>query len=1364
MKKIIKQVGNTFLLLTTCGLFSAGINAQTQNTGNNLWSFPPNYFDQQNLITPLPEGLNPFDDYNGAPSTNSHNVVRDMDGNIRFFVVDERVFNKEGRLIDRMYSGGVSSIKGAAETLILPYPGDCQKYYIFATGRPNYGLTGQKEPFYSIVDLSAQNIYDSNTTGALEYTNSGNATSIADITPTFYGDDLPSAIDKFGNIFFAATKENCSGERFVFVSSEFGIHKYILDENGLNYSNEFIPFDLPSTFNQIKMRSGMEVIELSNGNYRIAVGHASIQNGVRGTALFTAELNGQGVLIPNSQISVFLENDGVGTIETQAYIHGLEFSPDGSKLYITHNTNNNNPYPIEYFDFDNAGINQLQPLIVPNDDDFHMSQMEIDIDGDLVLVTNDRIAALENPNTPDVNNWVNIKVPFSSTYQANDEGTNTTNTTVARAITSYIFPDQVGGMNYTEHLTSNLACLGETNSSNTWSPGNGNNPFGSINGDVYIDGDLTIPAGTNIQINDMTFYFSPGSKLIVERGNTNSNTNGARLALNNTTLTVDDRCSKNAMWNGVQVRGYNTQNQSPLSTTNQGWLRMFNNSRIEHAYIGVATTIYDSQSNFPFRPGQFDFSATGGIIQVSNSTFYNNRQDILLQGYQAPNGNDNLMYARNCEFITDGLLNDVSVYPLGHITSISNVGLDLFGNDYINLTPDLYDFNKQGAGVVAINSQFKIKARCQGIIPIGSSCNNFDRSKFQNLYFGVYSLSSISGRKTTIDRSLFVNNYFGALLGNDDYAEVTRNDFEVYRSAAPNETFRTYGLFLGSCDGYQVEENTFTEYNDPNVSTPGNTYGVIVNNSGTEDNLIYRNEFFDLRVGSQAQGINGYNTVANQPPTLIKGLQFKCNHYYNDIYTADIAVTSGLIRREQGDCDPTSNPNATEKPAGNRFSHSGNFPTNDIAVNFNVVDFEYAHHADLITTPIDYSVNKVALNYCASLGNDPNNPDDPVYFDEENSCPSRIIELGPIGVGPLLPLFKGKLDSLKAVIAEKESVIDDNQTAFLINLIGSSNNGNIKNTLLDISPYLSDEVLIQYILSNPPMGHLKQVVLANSPLSDDVMNVLESINVSNGIMNQINNVQFGKSERDRLISDINYDRTERTLLLNQTIRLVLEDTIMPGRLDTVAVLLKEESRKRKKEQLCDVYFCDKDSVNFDNTRAELELQHGYNNYIKVAELNEVLSTKTGTVKTDTLRTDTGLRQNVENVAYDQFDRINSVRGEALLSLYLDSLFQPYVEPLLTGGSNKSFDIEESNDRQSTPSMKLFPNPSKGSQVTVDFDVEAYENPIIELVDISGKRITDCIIESKIGAKINTDHLEAGIYFVNLLDNGNFIETQKLIIQ
>ena len=65
---------------------------------------------------------------------------------------------------------------------------------------------------------------------------------------------------------------------------------------------------------------------------------------------------------------------------------------------------------------------------------------------------------------------------------------------------------------------------------------------------------------------------------------------------------------------------------------------------------------------------------------------------------------------------------------------------------------------------------------------------------------------------------------------------------------------------------------------------------------------------------------------------------------------------------------------------------------------------------------------------------------------------------------------------------------------------------------------------------------------------------------------------------------------------------------------------------------------------------------------------------------------------------------------------------------------------------------------------MDFDVEAYENPIIELVDISGKRITDCIIESKIGAKINTDHLEAGVYFVNLLDNGNFIETQKLIIQ
>jgi hypothetical protein len=1363
MKNLIKQIGKTFLLTTSCGLLSAGLYAQTGSPGNNTWSFPPNYLEQNGQIFSLPQVSNPNigDDYNGELSQNSHNVMRDIDGNIRFFIVDERVFDSQGRFINKMYTSSVFRIKGTAETMIVPDPSNCQRYYIFAAGRDGYGGLSDKEPFFSIVDLSAENVYDPSRQGALVYTNSGTAKSIASMTPGFF--DFP----KYGNIFFAATQENCNGERFVYVSSEVGIHQYILDANGLTYTNEFIPFQLSSPTTQTYTRSGMEVIKQPNGNYRIAVGHMTLRNSTQplsGIALFTAELDNQGILIPNSQQTFVLanevDNNNISILQTRPYIHGLEFSPDGSVLYVTHNTNNIHRDPIEYFDFNNPGNNELQPLNVPNEDDFEMSQMEIDIDGDLAFVTEDRIAALQNPNAPDANNWVPIKVPFNSSYLPNDESTSATNPIAVRGITSYIFPEQVGGMDYTKHLTSNLECLGEVDNSNgssNWSPGVNNNPFGSASGEVYIDGDLTIPAGTNVQMNDMIFYFTPGSKLIVERGDANNS--GARLTLVRSTLTVDDTCFTDAMWNGVQVQGYANENQFPSSSTKQGWFRMYNNSRVEHAYIGAATTIYQSQSTYPFKPGSFDYTATGGIVEVSNSTFFNNRQDIYFYSYLAPNGQDNRGRAINTRFITDGALNDPTTFPFGHVTIIANVGINLFANDYINETPDLYAFNEQGYGVVSINSQFKVKASCPNIISVGGQCNNFDRSEFRNLYYGIVSLSSVSGRKTTIDRSLFINNYFGAYLSNNDFAEVTRNDFEVYRSAAPNETFETYGLYLAGCDGYLVEENTFTEFDDPSVSVNGNTYGVIVNNSGTGDNEIYRNEFFDIKIGGQSQRINSELYDPSSPYPNNVGLRWKCNTFTNDIFEADLAITSGRIAFQQGYCtSPSFDPLiAVQSPAGNRFSMSTFTAENDIAANTGVLPFTYSHHADAVTTPTNFNINTVNPNSCFNASNQ-------VFFDPNKSCPSEIIELGPIGVLPLLPLLKSRLDSIKEVITSKEELIDDNQTAFLIGLIETGDNGSVKNALLDVSPYLSDEVLIAYINSSPPNGNLNQVLLANSPLSNDVLLAMENINIPNGIMNQINNAQLGTSGRDDLINSINYDKNERTLLLNQTIRLVLEDTIMPGRLDTVAVLLKEESEKRRKEQLCDVHLCDRDTSSFNDKRADIESEYGYNNFVRMADMNELLSRETGAYTTDTLRSNSGLREEVENIAADQNDRISAVKAQALLSIFRDTLFRPIVEPLFINGGNKMMANDNVDESEILREMKLYPNPSNGSIVTVEIDAEGYDNPTIEVVDLTGKSVAHFKFNEQNKVKVSTANLKAGVYFVKLNDNDRFIETQKLIIQ
>jgi hypothetical protein len=67
-------------------------------------------------------------------------------------------------------------------------------------------------------------------------------------------------------------------------------------------------------------------------------------------------------------------------------------------------------------------------------------------------------------------------------------------------------------------------------------------------------------------------------------------------------------------------------------------------------------------------------------------------------------------------------------------------------------------------------------------------------------------------------------------------------------------------------------------------------------------------------------------------------------------------------------------------------------------------------------------------------------------------------------------------------------------------------------------------------------------------------------------------------------------------------------------------------------------------------------------------------------------------------------------------------------------------------------------------VTVVIDGEAYNNPTIEVIDLTGKSVAHYAFNDKNKVKIATADFNAGVYFVKLNDNGCFIETQKLIIQ
>jgi hypothetical protein len=1301
------------------------------NAQNNIWSLPSSYFNNVS-VQGLPIGGVLGLDYQGEQAQNVHNTMQDANGNLLFFVIDGKVFDKDGYFIDEMYHSSYGTIQGGQEIAIVPDPGNCQRYYLFSSTQGNF-----PRPFYSILDLNLPNQWTNGRNGALENFSSGNAQVLS----------LPSNDWFRGRIGFAASKLRSDNSRFLFVHDGLSnIYRMRITLSGPIFDNYIINCGGEESSVQ---RAELELLELPNGEYKLASSSTQTSGINSPSHVFHTTLNSSGNIIPGTnQFYYFYNTTGYSVNAT--YPFGLEFSPNGNYLYVVHNVTPNHPNPIEYID---VSTNISYPIVVSGQSDFQRTQIEIGKDNKLYFATNNRLATLSNPNTPAAANWNNSAHLITYNQTLDYAG--------PQFVSSYTLPDQIDGMNYSSHFSVNTQCcisssyydatVFNVSSNATWTAGVSTNPFASTTGTVFIEKELIIPAGKTVTIQNMTFKFAPGAKVVVERGNGLA---GGKLILDGTTFSADTRCDTNAMWLGVQVHGYNNQNQISNLTSQQGWFIMQNKSVIEHALKGAVAVKINSSSTYPYNFTSYDFNYTGGVIQARNSTFKNNRQDIEFRKYNAPNGSNNQSLFTRCVFYTTGLLNNESLYPTYHVFMHDVVGIQYYGNKFRNDTPNEYTYWKQGWGIYSVDAQYFVNAACNNnTIP----CTNIEPNEFSSLYFGIRALSGNGLKTLKVDQSEFTNNYFGIYLGGPDFATITRNKFEVYRSAAPNQTFNTYGLYLNGCSAYTVEENTYSEFNDPFVSTNGNSYGIIVNNSGPSNNTIYRNDFFNLKVGGQSQNINSvfYNPGDENPNNV--GLQWKCNNFIKDIYEADLAVTSGRIAFQQGYCvSPVTQPlNAIKSPAGNRFSHSTFDPQNDFAANNSVLEFNYSHHADVITTPLYYNTAIIAPQQCF-------NSTYPVYYNYSNSCPSKIKN----GI-TLHTTLKEKSDSLKLVISSLENQVDAGNTNNLLNIISTLSTTEVKNELLAASPYLSEQVLIAYMTVNPPVEYLEQIIIANSPVSDSITALLNSMSLPEETLSEINNAQSGVSAMTYLLNETGYFKSERNGLIDERIRLLINDTLISNPLDSIAIILNEESIEIRKKQLCDTYIAKGDSINTSITRDSLVTEFGYDNYIKMADLYQLLREEPSSCYA--LNTNLNIKQEVEYVAYDQDDRINSVKGEALLSVSFDSLFLAVIEPLATIGSGlrmKGNNSDLQSDKVNF--LTIFPNPSNGeSQVILELkEINGVhlENTSIEVFTISGQIVANYRFNDMSNQVfINPDKLTPGIYIVKLYDKDEVIESQKLII-
>jgi hypothetical protein len=160
--------------------------------------------------------------YTGTPAKYNSNMQLDAQGNILFFVVDNRVFNKNGQAINELYSAASSPVtlymQGNAEMLIVPDPGNCSRYYIIASADDNSAALNNEIPHYAVVDMSQTNQFGFQG-NLVDVSNDGyTMKSLASITSDYFSGNIYED-QKMGGVSLAVSKLRADNSYLLFLTN-----------------------------------------------------------------------------------------------------------------------------------------------------------------------------------------------------------------------------------------------------------------------------------------------------------------------------------------------------------------------------------------------------------------------------------------------------------------------------------------------------------------------------------------------------------------------------------------------------------------------------------------------------------------------------------------------------------------------------------------------------------------------------------------------------------------------------------------------------------------------------------------------------------------------------------------------------------------------------------------------------------------------------------------------------------------------------------------------------------------------------------------------------------------------------------------
>jgi len=874
------------------------------------------------------------------------------------------------------------------------------------------------------------------------------------------------------------------------------------------------------------------------------------------------------------------------------------------------------------------------------------------------------------------------------------------------------FPDQSYG-NYKTSTELKLVILSENleiTGSQTWE--NETDFLGDI---IFVENGATLTIKNTLAI-------QPEGKIIVKRG--------GELVLDGAHL-----ISICEMWKGIEVWG--TKNLPPTSTGAHGKVTLKNNAVIENAIMGIRTirAEYDQTeeevlySNF----------AGGKVHAKTNAVFRNCKFGVIFYPYNY----DYIGAFSQVTFeTTDSLLNN-NGYPVTFAYMNRADGIHFSGCTFKNTRgPSEMAPAKRGIGIYSVKSDFEVKGYCTAEI---NPCpdEHIVPCRFEKLYYGIKALNTTSVPTFSVDTAEFTDNVRAVYASAVDNLTVIRSKFEMGGSF-----YGTRGLYLDECTGYTVEENRFYE-------TQQESIGLIINQSGTNLNQIYRNEFSGLKYGLLAQNEN--RAVDGT------GLEIRCNEFTGNNF--DLAITHDLpeITKETGIAIDQGSPDTlTDAPAGNRFSWTGPLGT-ATDINNQTQLITYYYHVD--------QLENLKPKYITGSTVDPKpNPFAPWIPDQ--SCPSNIDTTGSgtSGVAGLMGLIASsgqKADSVSQLIQSLEDAGDTEGMKWEVEMSPPQQAQQVYNELMGTSPFVSDTVMASAIEKENVLvdAMIRDVMVANpeSAKNDALLQKLgERTNpLPDYMLGQILQGRSLVSVYGDLMAKHSFYRQKRAVALNRLVKFYLNDTIDPeNSMDSLAVLLENEYTLRAKYSLAFVHVHQGDWDHVFEVLNAIQQQFVLSAGQQLKH-EQMVNYVTLLGEMDGQEPDSTQLAELFEIESPGAGRASVYARNMLIDLGLVDYDEPIIYPDMTKSAKAQEYERLINLAEDKKCIEVFPNPA-GDYLIVEHYLEFEPvDAFVQICNIKGEIVKQAKVTGKQDQQtLDIKALKPGIYIVTLYENNQETDAVK----